>query len=182
MITQIDVRDVLVQMGHGHPDLVTRPTGRAVRSSIETELARLTGRTVVVLDFTAVRIIDCSCADEIVAKLLQASLTVESPYDAFFLVRGLHDDQVREMEEVLRSQRLALVAETQGGLQLVGAVADDARVAFEHLAARGRAGAEELAAELAWPLELVRTTLEELAGRRLLMQDAGRYHPPTAAA
>ena len=182
MITQIDVRDVLVQMGHGHPDLVTRPTGRAVRSSIETELARLSGRMVVVLDFTAVRIIDCSCADEIVAKLVQASLTMASPYDAFFLIRGLHDDQVREIEEVLRSQRLALVAETNGGLQLIGAVADDARVAFEHLVVRGRAGAEELAAELSWPLDLVRSTLAELADRHLLMQDAGRYHPPTAAA
>ena len=173
---------MLTQMGNGHPDLVTRPTGRAVRSSIETELARLSGRTVVVLDFSAVRIIDCSCADEIVAKLVQASLAIESPYDAFFLIRGLHEDQIGELEAVLRSQRLALVAETGGMLQLIGEVADDARLAFEHLAARGVAAAEELADELSWPLDAMRATLEELAGRRLVLLEAGRYHPPSAAA
>jgi hypothetical protein len=182
MTQQIDVRDVLAQVGHVRPDLVTRPTGRAVRSSIETELARLSGRTVVVLDFTAVRIIDCSCADEIVAKLVQASLTLESPFDAFFLIRGLDDHQIEEIEEVLRRQRLALVAECYGALRLIGEVTSDARLAFEHLAARGMAAAEDLADELAWPLETMRSMLDELAGRRLLMLDAGRYHPPTAAA
>lgn len=182
MITQIDVRGVLAQVGQGRPDLVTRHTGRAVRSSIEMELARLSGRTVVVLDFSTVRIIDYSCADEIVAKLVQASLAIESPLDAFFLIRGLDDDQIEGVDEVLRRQQLALVAESHGGLRLIGAVADDVRLTFERLALRGRAAAEELADDLAQPLDAVRATLDELCGRRLCLHDAGHYHPPTAAA
>jgi len=182
---QIDVRAVLSRVGPEWPDrrdLVTRPTGRAVRSSIETELAALlTGRTVVVLDFTEVRIIDCSCADEIVAKLVMASLR-ESGLDAIFVIRGLDDDQMDDVDEVLRRQQLVLVAEVGGVLRLVGEVADDARVTFEHLALRGMAAAEELAVELARPLDVVRAILDELSLRRVLLHDSDGYRPPVAAA
>ena len=133
MITQIDVHDVLVQLGHGRPDLVTRPTGRAVRSSIETELARLSGRVLIVLDFSEIRIIDCSCADEIVAKLVQATLSGEIPLDALFLLKGLHEDQVSEIEHVLRPRRLALFAEVDGQLRMIGDADDDVRANFHHV-------------------------------------------------
>ena len=182
MITQIDVRRVLARIGPDRPDLVTRHTGRAVRTSIETELALLSGRTVVVLDFSAVRIIDCSCADEIVAKLVQAYLATEMPLDAFFLIRGLDDHQIDDIDEVLRRQRLAMVAESQGALRLIGDVAEEARVAFERLVSLGRAAAEELATDLGRPLDAVRATLQELALRRLVFQDAGLWLPPTASA
>jgi hypothetical protein len=182
---QIDVRDVLARVGPDWPDrrdLVTRPTGRAVRSSIETELALLSGRTVVVLDFTDVRTIDCSCADEIVAKLVMASLVNESSLDAFFVIRGLSDDQMEDVDQVLRRQQLVLVAEVGGALQLVGEVADEARVTFAHLALRGMAAAEELAAELSRPTDVVRAILDELSLRRVLLRDSDGYRPPTAAA
>jgi hypothetical protein len=181
VITQIDVRGVLSRcVSDMQRDLVTRPTGRAVRTSIETELAALSGRTVVVLDFSDVRIIDCSCADEIVAKLVQASLAADAP-DAFFLIRGLDDDQIDDVEAVLSRQELALVAETGGVLRLIGAVRDAARQLFGRLAARGPALAEELAIDLAWPVEDVRVALDELAMRHLVLRDAGRYRTPTAA-
>ena len=185
MITQIDVCGVLARMGPEWPDrrdLVTRPTGRAVRSSIETELALLSGRTVVVLDFSAVRIIDCSCADEIVAKLVLASLASETSLDAIFVIRGLDEHQMEDIDEVLRRQQLVLVAEYGGGLRLIGEVAEDARLTFEHLTLRGMAAAEELALELARPLDAVRATLEELYLRHVLLCDSGCYRPPTAAA
>ena len=184
MIKQIDVRRVLAGLGPDRPDLVTRPTGRAVRTSIEAELARLSGRKVIVLDFTSVRTMDCSCADEIVAKLVQGYLAAEVPasLDAFFLVRGLDEHQVLDLDEVLRRQRLALVAETDGTVRLIGDVGEAEELAFERVAARGRAGAEELADELAWTLDAARELLDELAVRHLLLRDQGLYLPPTAAA
>lgn len=130
MITEIDVRTVLTQIGHGRPDLVTRPTGRAVRSSIEPLLAQLPRPAVIVLNFTAVRVIDCSCADEIVAKLVEQYLAGEQ-LDAVFLLRGLHDHQITDIEEVLRNRRLALVAEVDGGaLRVIGEIGAQARAAF----------------------------------------------------
>ena len=181
MITQIDVRGVLARCSsERHYDLVTRPTGRAVRTSIESELAGLGQTTVVVLDFTQVRILDCSCADEIVAKLVQSSLASEAP-GTMFLLRGLDAHQIDDVDEVLRRQELALVAETGGALRPIGAVAERARALFARLAERGAAAAADLALELGWSEDEVLATLDELATRRLLVRDAGRYRPLSAA-
>lgn len=179
MITQIDVLHMLNRVGSGaHRDLVTRSTGRAVRSSIEMELAQRSGLMVVVLDFSNVRLIDCSCADEIVAKLLQGSLAADAAGPTFFLIRGLNDHQIEEIAFVLKRHQLALVAEAQGELQVLGEVAEQARLAFQRIAEKGRAAAADLARDLAWPMERVHEALSELTGRRLVMQDAELYRPP----
>ena len=71
MIAEIDVRAVLSKsVCEFHNDLVTRSTGRAVRNGIEAHLQEHPDVTVVVLDFSAVRVLDCSCADEVIAQLL----------------------------------------------------------------------------------------------------------------
>ena len=51
--------------------LVTRPTGAAVRHSIEVALSRSDCLTAL-LDFSDIELLDFSCAEEIVAKLLLA--------------------------------------------------------------------------------------------------------------
>jgi hypothetical protein len=181
VITQIDVRGILARCSsERHCDLVTRPTGRAVRTSIESELAALGHTAVVVLDFTQVRILDCSCADEIVAKLVQASLASEAP-GTTFLLRGLDAHQIEDVAEVLRRQELALVAETGGALRPIGAIAERERDLYTRLAELGAMAAAELADELGWPEDEVHATLEDLATRRLLVRDAGRYHTLSAA-
>lgn len=183
MITEIDVRAVLSRsVAEFHHDLVTRPTGRAVRSSIEAELRQYRGMNVVVLDFSAVRLIDWSCADEIVAKLLQASLSTESSAsELFFVIRGLSEHNAELLEDVLLRHQLALVAEEGGTLKILGWVADRARLAFERLALRGSAAAEELAADLACSLDEAKSLLDDLVGRRLVMRAAERYLPLSAA-
>lgn len=174
MTTEIDVRGMLSRTGQLNSDLITRPTGRAVRSSIEAELGRTPATDVVVLDFSAIRLMDHSCADEIIAQLVQIAPCV-------LLVRGLAEHNVDPVEQVLERQQLALVVEQDGTLVLLGTVADLARAAFARLAARGGAAAEELAADLSWPLDEVSAALDELAGRRLIIRTADRYHPPTRA-
>jgi hypothetical protein len=183
MIQQIDVRAVLSRtVAEFHSDLVTRPTGRAVRTSIEAELRRQEGSNVVVLDFSAVRLIDWSCADEIVAKLLRASLEPSSPSaGTFFVIRGLSEANGELLHEVLERHQLALVADRGDRLTLLGGVTERSRLAFERLVSRGSAAAEELAADLAWTPEETRAALEELAGRRLVLRAADRYHTLPAA-
>jgi hypothetical protein len=173
LITEIDVRGVLTRTGRPHSDLITRPTGRAVRSGIEAELGE-SGAPVVVLDFSAIRLMDCSCADEVLARLVQDSPRV-------FLVRGLAEHHVDPVEQVLERQQIVVIVEHGGVLSLLGPVAERTRAAFLGLAARGAAAADELAAELAWPLEDVAAALDELAGRRLILSAQGRYQTPHLA-
>ena len=74
MIQHINVHEVLQQSVAGfYADLVTRPTGRAVRESIERTLP---AGTIAVMDFTGVGCLDYSCADEIVAKLVREKVRV----------------------------------------------------------------------------------------------------------
>jgi hypothetical protein len=58
-------------------NLVTREAGRSIRESTEMRLERELEGTVVVLDFSHVGIIDFSCADEIVSKLVTCLQGVE---------------------------------------------------------------------------------------------------------
>jgi hypothetical protein len=136
-------------------NLVTRPTGRAIRSGVESQLAELESErqvTVSILDFTQVRILDYSCADEIVAKLLLRYLGEERPAEAFFIVRNVQEHHQEAIEAVLERHDLLLVAvHDEGDAQLLGAEDPGHRTVWEALVRRGRASRAELAEETGLP-------------------------------
>jgi hypothetical protein len=183
VIAEIDVRAVLSRsVCEFHSDLVTRSTGRAVRSGIEAHLAEHPDVTVVVLDFSAVRVLDCSCADEVIAQLLLRRATGAAPRSIYFLVRGLEESHADQIDDVLRRHGLALVAEDRGGaMRLLGWVTEPMRAAWEQVASHGATEAEELASELAWPLADARAALDALALRHLVIHADRRYLPLQAA-
>ena len=86
-LPSIDLRIILGEtVSAVYGDLVTRPTGHAVRCGVEQVLAEYDGERVTVIDFTSVRLLDLSCADEIVAKLLLQHRS------RLFLLRGISED------------------------------------------------------------------------------------------
>ncbi|MFI5230365.1 MAG: hypothetical protein ACHQWU_14925, partial [Gemmatimonadales bacterium] len=96
-MNHIDVSSVLRQTVACdlYSNLVTRSTGAAVRGQIERLLGDFGddgGRALTVIDFSHVSMIDFSCADEVVAKLLMRYIDDAPPRDAYFLVRGVKDD------------------------------------------------------------------------------------------
>jgi hypothetical protein len=184
VITEIDVRAVLSRsVCEFHSDLVTRSTGRAVRSGIEAHLEEHPDITVVVLDFSAVRVLDCSCADEIIAQLLLRSQPGSGTgRSVCFLLRGLDGVHADQIDEVLARHGLSLVAEERDGAKrLLGRATDLMRTAWERVASHGSALPEELASELSWPLDDARRALDELACHRLVLRADAHYLPLTAA-
>jgi hypothetical protein len=113
MIPHINVHAILQQSVNGfYTDLVTRPTGRAVRENIERDLP---AGTIAVMDFTGVGCLDYSCADEIVAKLVRDKVKV-------LLLRGLTDAHREAIEPVLAGAGLAVLCERpDGALEGLGA-------------------------------------------------------------
>jgi hypothetical protein len=110
----------------GYADLVTRRTGAAVRGGIEQEMAGADGEAAYI-DFAAVRLLDLSCADEIVAKLVLQ-------YGSWrFIFRGLTPSQRDAIEPVLEHHGLAVatVTDNAGTLELIGSNTDAARVLGE---------------------------------------------------
>ena len=125
---RIDVGSVLRYSANlPYADLVTRSTGAAVRRCIEAELAALADDDVATLDFTAIGMMDYSCADEVVAKLL-LDLARRGARPSQLVFHGITDAHLEAIEDVLRHHGLALVVHfADGAARLVGAVSDDMR-------------------------------------------------------
>jgi len=153
--------------------LVTRHTGRVVRSNIEEQLASFDDAVLAVLDLRHVELIDFSCADEIVAKLVVAP---QGPVRHFFLFRGISECHTEPIESALSRQGLAAAAETVDGEPLVlGQLADEFARAWRELWYLGAAVPESLAERLSLTREATSGLLAELDARALVIRDGGRY-------
>jgi len=171
VIEHIDVHALLRRtVCHLYSDLVTRPTGNAVRRGIEEAVAdrRRAGElAALVIDFSQVGLVDHSCADEIVAKLL-LDLRTEGRTPCHVVFRGLTSAHLEAIVPVLEHHGLALLMESAAGrLEPVGPLSVEARQVFDAVAA----GADEVAAIAARTglgEEVAAGALDELHHRRIL--------------
>ncbi len=158
-------------------NLVTRPTGAAIRNRIRETLAGSDCLTAL-LDFSEVELLDFSCADEVVAKLL---LDDDERAGWFVVLQGLREDQHEAIEHVLTHHHLAVAAlcpgEAPEGPTVLGWVTADARAAFDCVCARGAQTAGDLARALEWAAARGEAALTELTLHRLVRADDDRYYP-----
>ena len=155
-------------------NLVTRPTGAAVRGRIERVMVE-TGCRTVLLDFSDVELLDLSCADEIVAKLL---LLRGSAADRYIVLWRLREDQIEAIDHVLTHQRLAVaaLAADADALGVLGALDPDVRSAFSCVAEHGPMRADAVAEALAWAESRARSALDLLARLRLVRVRGDAFH------
>ena len=179
-MTRIDVGSVLRHSANvPFSDLVTRPTGAAVRRCIEREIAALTDGDVAMLDFSQIGMMDYSCADEVVAKLL-LTLAAQGSAPGGVVFHGITDAHLEAIEVVLDHHGLALVVQfADGGERLVGAVTDDERAIWEQVNARGSVVAEDVAIAAGREVVDMARILDSLRRRRLLRHDGVTYAPVT---
>lgn len=152
--------------------LVTRPTGQALRLGIESQIGELGELCVSILDFSQVAIIDFSCADETIAKLIRRYQSDDRPAEAFFIARGLGEVHRETVEEVLLRHGLALVAEDDGDMVLLGEVNGLEKAAWQQLERKGRLGSDAVAKAVGLAEEAVELALASLARKRVLLRDA----------
>ncbi len=178
----IDVANVLrksVESLYSH--LVTRPTGRAVRLAIEEQVSSSKRTALSLIDLSDVTVMDFSCADEIVAKLLMRFLEEDRPADALFVFRGVRQSLHEPIQTVLERQELLAVAQDgKGGCVLVGTRTEEEEHVWSVLEGRGQIdGAEVLEV---FPGDRHREVLDELVLRRVAFATPGRsvYHALSA--
>lgn len=166
---RIDLKTILqATVSTLYGDLVTRPTGQKVRTGVERELAALDGEQVAVIDFSTVRCLDISCADEIVGKLV-----LEHGHARSIVLHGVDASHCDAIEQVLDRHQVAVVARDRSGrMRVLGPVHETARRAFRELTRGGAAAPEEIAERLALPHAEMRRALNELLARRLVRQRA----------
>jgi hypothetical protein len=172
VMNHIDLNSVLRQTlaCDLYSNLVTRPTGQAVRTQIEHLLSESDDRALTVIDFSQVSMIDFSCADEVVAKLLIRYSSDDSPRDAYFLFRGVTEDHRDAIETVLERHGLALALEQGDGIEVMGVLSDDERKVWDASYRLGRANADDVAIEIHVAPDDARAALEQLCRRRLVMR------------
>lgn len=148
-------------------DLVTRPTGAAVRHRLVTAL-RGHDRTEAMLDFSRIGLVDFSCADEVVAKLVAA--LHELPVTRVILC-AVREDQAEAIDHALSRHGLAVMAlddQTRRPM-LLGEVPDDWRAVFAALESVRRATSGPIAERLSWPEPRARRALDGLAASRCIL-------------
>lgn len=106
------------ELGTSSKDLVTRPSGQTIRERIESDVENEQNGSIVELDFSGIGVIDYSCADEVIAKLVSRLLGGEYG-DKYLLLTGLNDNQKENIEVALERKDLAVTAETGDGKRVV---------------------------------------------------------------
>lgn len=173
----IDVGTVLRRTATSlYAHLVTRPTGRAVRMAIESRLGGAGPTSLSLIDFSEVTILDFSCADEVVAKLLQRYAD-PAGHEAFFVFRGVHEPHRDQVEYVLQRQGLVAVAETgTARFELLGARTETEERVWSGLEELGFVAPDT---EITHPgADFDRAALEALVSRRVAFKSpvSGRVH------
>jgi hypothetical protein len=150
--------------------LVTRHTGRAVRLTIERMVEERPGPSLTVLDFSDVAVIDFSCADEVVARLLHDALSVpDAAAPHYFLLDGIEEEHMDPVASALDRRGLAMAARTSARRPvLLGRAEPEARRVWDALAECGRARPPDLAGCLGGDAAACRAWLARLDERRLV--------------
>lgn len=178
-----DFRDVMdEQLSNGSRNLVTRETGRLIRESVESRLEREPEGTVVVLDFSHVGIVDFSCADEVISKLI-ARLQGQEYGDKYVVLQGLTPSQEENIAVALERKKLAaLVSRADGAWDLLGTLNPYLNEALLFVMARQEVTARVLADETRVEISLASTKLLNLFKARLVQRagvrlpDGGRQY------
>jgi len=176
MMERIELSPVLHDtLGSATADLVTRPTGAAVRERLEALIAESPHATAH-LDFEAIRLLDFSCADEVVAKLL---LRDGGDRPRYVVLVNVDESHCEAITHVLETHRLSVVAlpANRDRPALLGFRTPDLVAAFESVATSGPGDARRLAERLGWTIERAADALQSLALRRVLQAASGTYCP-----
>jgi hypothetical protein len=165
----VDVRALLERsVASLYSHLVTRPTGRAVRMAIESQLDDLPKPAISRVDLSAVAILDYSCADEVVAKLLLRG--GDDGGATFFVLTGVQAHHRDPIEAVLERHDLGVVAETgPGSYELLGSGVDSERVLWNAVEEVGCLRAAEI--DTVAEAHGGRAALDRLVARRLVFLD-----------
>jgi hypothetical protein len=106
------------ELKNGSTDLVTRQSGQIIRERIEKDIVMEEDRSIIAIDFSGIGIVDYSCADEIVAKLVSRLLSNEYG-QRYIVLKGLNEHQKENLEVALERKDLAVMALMDDGAALL---------------------------------------------------------------
>lgn len=156
------------ELKNGSNDLVTRTSGQVIRERIEKDIGKEEDGAIVALDFSKIGIIDYSCADEIVAKLISRLLSGEYG-DKYIIVSGINDNQKENIEVALERKELAVMAELRDGRKiLLGSLNNYLKETLNLILKKGKITAKDLSEIMKLEANTSGTRLLNLHKKRLV--------------
>ncbi len=166
---QYNLYDILKrELKNGSSDLVTRRSGQAIRDRIERDILHEKDGEVIALDFSKIGIIDYSCADEIVAKLI-SRLSSGEYGDKYLVLTGLNENQKENIEVALERKGLAAIASMRDGSKvLLGSLHNYLKETLSLVLQKGGITAKELSENLNLEANTSGTRLLNLLKKKLV--------------
>jgi hypothetical protein len=156
------------ELKNGSSDLVTRPSGQLMRERIEKEIQQERNGEIIALDFSQIGIIDYSCADEIIAKLISRLLANEYG-DRYILLAGVNDNQKENIEVALERKDLAVMVELRNGHKvLIGNLNNYLKETLELIITKNKISARDLSETMKLEANTSGTRLLNLHKKRLV--------------
>jgi hypothetical protein len=179
MITYNLYKILKEELKNGSSDLVTRPSGQVIRNRIEKDMENEKDGEIIALDFSKIGIIDYSCADEVVAKLISRLLSGEYG-DKYIILIGLNENQRENIEVALERKELAVMAQMKNGKKaLLGNLNNYLKETLNLILKKGKITASDLSEYLKLPANTSGTRLLNLHKKRVVRRieeiiDGGR--------
>ena len=156
------------ELQNGSKDIVTRQSGQVIRSRIERDIEKEKNGAVIALDFSNIGIIDYSCADEVVTKLISRLLSGEYG-DKYIILTGLNENQKENIEVALERKELAVMAKLNNGRKiLLGSLNNYFKETLNFIIKKDKITAGDLSESLKLPANTSGTRLLNLYKKRLV--------------
>ena len=170
-IVDCDMKSIIdEELKNGSNDLVTRETGNRIREKIEEELRSVKKSIIIFLNFSNIGIIDYSCADEIVAKLVSRLISGEYG-EKYILIKGLSPCQRENIEVALERKRLSVLSLTErGSCEIIGHLNNYLKKTLFFVMQNGKMTSREVANRLGIELNTSSTRLINLYKKGLLIR------------
>lgn len=158
------------ELKNGSSNLVTRPSGQVIRNRIESDIIREENGSVIALDFSKIGVIDYSCADEIVAKLISRLIAGEYG-NKYIVLSGINENHSENIEVALERKDLAVLAETFDSKKvLLGTLNNYLKETLNLILKKGKLTAKELSAAMKLEANTSGTRLLNLHKKKLVMR------------
>ncbi|MCE5196033.1 MAG: hypothetical protein LLG09_02745 [Negativicutes bacterium] len=163
------MRFTTVAMADFTPVLVTRKIGKAVKDLLAVNLQASGEPEVLILDFREIQILDFSCADECIAKLL-----IEICGDFFgpkaLLLSNLSEDQLENVAAALSQRNLVICYLSGGQLRILGELKEPLAATLDVLNQNKTVTAREIADLMQIAINTASNRLSELSKRGLSLR------------
>lgn len=166
---RVEVRELFEEVaGAGEAHIVTRETGRKIRGAAARRLLAMEDGSLLTLDFSGTGIIDYSCADEFVAKILTRLIAGEYG-EKYLRLSNLNPSQKENIDVALERKRLpSILVNPDRTWQCLGTIKPYLQETLTIVMARERISARDLSALLKIELNTSSTRLINLHRQRLV--------------